>query len=159
MSREHRIRMERFHVTSRRPCWCPWTKERQPYWCPQLIVRELNSILMQTFSFVLVKNVLIDHVSENALYVGSPSFRKIRGGLFFFNLPYTISWQVPSWIKSLEKSHNKVFERQRNSSPRHLPPWVKPTYYWGSMSPVQGEEGIPPHPFRAAQIPAIVCCA
>jgi len=35
--------------------------------CPQLILRELNSIPMQTFSFVLVENMLTDHVSENAL--------------------------------------------------------------------------------------------
>lgn len=35
------IPIECFHVTSGRLCWCP-----------QLILRELNPILMQTFSFV-----------------------------------------------------------------------------------------------------------
>ena len=33
-----------------------------------------------------------------------------------------------------------LFERQRNSNPRHLPLLVTPTYYWGSKNPVQGEE-------------------
>ena len=44
-----------FHVTSRRPCRCPSTKERRPCWCPQLILQELNSILMRMFSSVLVE--------------------------------------------------------------------------------------------------------
>ena len=26
-------RIERFHMTSRRPCWCTKTKERRSYWC------------------------------------------------------------------------------------------------------------------------------
>lgn len=39
-----------------------------------------------------------------------------------------------------------LFERQRNSNPRHLPPWVTPKYYWYSKKPVQGEEGVPPTP-------------
>ena len=39
-------------ITLRRPCWCPKTKERKPYWFPQLILRELNSNLMQTFPAV-----------------------------------------------------------------------------------------------------------
>ena len=38
-----------------------------PCWCPQLILQELNSMLMQTFSFILTGK---DHVSENTL---SPS--------------------------------------------------------------------------------------
>ena len=37
-------------MTSRRPYWCPQTKERRPCWCPQLFLRELIFILMQTFS-------------------------------------------------------------------------------------------------------------
>ena len=36
----------------------------QPCWCPQLILWELNSIFTQICYFVLVENVLIDHVSE-----------------------------------------------------------------------------------------------
>ena len=46
-----------------------------------------------------------------------------------------------------------LFERQINSSPRHLPPWVKPTYYWGSKNPVQGEEGKKEYP------PPLPCCS
>ena len=40
-----------FSVTSRRPCWCPYTKERRPCWCSQLVLSELNSIVVQPFSF------------------------------------------------------------------------------------------------------------
>ena len=50
-----------------RPCWCPQTKKRQPCWCSQLIFWELNSILMQTLPFVWLKNMLINHVSENTI--------------------------------------------------------------------------------------------
>ena len=41
-----------FHMTSRRPYWCPKTMKRQPCWCPKTILWELNSFLMQTLSFV-----------------------------------------------------------------------------------------------------------
>ena len=44
--------MECFHMTSRRPCWCPKTMKRRPCWCPKPILWELNSFLMQTISFV-----------------------------------------------------------------------------------------------------------
>ena len=47
--------IEYFHVTSRPPCWCPQTKERRTCWCPQLVLWELNSILILTFSFALVE--------------------------------------------------------------------------------------------------------
>ena len=41
-----------FHMTSRRPYWCPKTKKRRPCWCPKPVLLELNSFLMQTLSFV-----------------------------------------------------------------------------------------------------------
>ena len=44
--------IECFHMTSRRPYWCPKTMKRRPCWCPKLILWELNSFLMQTLSFV-----------------------------------------------------------------------------------------------------------
>ena len=44
--------IECFHMTSRRPYWCPKTMKRQPCWCPKPILWELNSFLMQTLSFV-----------------------------------------------------------------------------------------------------------
>ena len=44
-----------FYMTSRPPCWCPQTKKRRPCWCPDPILRELNSVIMQTFSFVFVE--------------------------------------------------------------------------------------------------------
>ena len=46
--------IECFHMTSQRPCWCSKTKEWRPWWCTKLILRELNSILMQILSFVSV---------------------------------------------------------------------------------------------------------
>ena len=46
--------IERFHMTSRRPCWCSKTKEWWPCWCTKLILWELNSIFMQILSFVSV---------------------------------------------------------------------------------------------------------
>ena len=44
--------IECFHMTSRRPYWCPKTMKRRPCWCPKLILWELNSFLTQTHSFV-----------------------------------------------------------------------------------------------------------
>ena len=55
--------IECFHMTSRRPywcpttmkrrpCWCPTTRKRRPCWCPTPILWELNSFPMQTLSIV-----------------------------------------------------------------------------------------------------------
>ena len=44
--------IESFHMTSRRPFWCPKTMKRRPCWCSKPILWELNSFLMQTLSFV-----------------------------------------------------------------------------------------------------------
>ena len=44
--------IECFHMTSRRPYWCPKTMKRRPCWCPKPTLWELNSFLMQTLSFV-----------------------------------------------------------------------------------------------------------
>ena len=44
--------IECFHMTSRRPYWCPKTMKRRPCWCPKPVLWELNSFLMQTRSFV-----------------------------------------------------------------------------------------------------------
>ena len=44
--------IECFHMTSRRPYWCPKTMKRPPCWCPKPILWEFNSFLMQTLSFV-----------------------------------------------------------------------------------------------------------
>ena len=46
--------IECFHMTSRRPYWCPKTIKRRPCWCPKPVLWELNSFLMQTLSFVLI---------------------------------------------------------------------------------------------------------
>ena len=43
--------IECFHVTSRRPYWCPKTMKRRPCWCPKPVLWELNSFLMRTLSF------------------------------------------------------------------------------------------------------------
>ena len=47
-----KVVMECFHMTSRRPYWCPKTMKRRPCWCPKPVLWELNSFLMQTLSFV-----------------------------------------------------------------------------------------------------------
>ena len=44
--------MECFHITSRRPYWCPKTMSRRPCWCSKLVLLELNSFLVETLSFV-----------------------------------------------------------------------------------------------------------
>ena len=44
--------IECFHMTSRRPYWCPKTTKRRPCWCPKPVLWEFNSFLMQTLSFV-----------------------------------------------------------------------------------------------------------
>ena len=44
--------IECFHMTSRRPYWCPKTMKLRPCWCPKPVLWELNSFLMQTLSFV-----------------------------------------------------------------------------------------------------------
>ena len=38
--------------------------KRPPCWSPYPILWELNSIVMQTFSLFLLRNVAVDHVSE-----------------------------------------------------------------------------------------------
>ena len=43
---------ECFHMTSRRPYWCPKTMKRRPCWCPKPVLWELNSFLTQALSFV-----------------------------------------------------------------------------------------------------------
>ena len=57
--------IECFHMTSRRPYWCPKTMKRWPCWCTELILWELNSFLMQTLSFAPMNCIDADHVSEN----------------------------------------------------------------------------------------------
>ena len=57
-----------FHMTSRWPYWCPKTMKRRPCWCPKPVLLELNSLLMQTLSFVPINCIDAGHVSENILY-------------------------------------------------------------------------------------------
>ena len=42
-----KLPIECFHMTSRRPYWCPKTMKRRPCWCPKPILWELYSCLMQ----------------------------------------------------------------------------------------------------------------
>ena len=44
--------IECFHMTSRRPYWCPKTMKRRRSWCSKPVLWALNSFLMQTLSFV-----------------------------------------------------------------------------------------------------------
>ena len=69
--------IECFHMTSRRPYWCPRTMKRRPCWCPKPVLWELNSFLMQTLSFVPInlhrcwprewkRSIYIGHLASNA---------------------------------------------------------------------------------------------
>ena len=40
-----------FHMTSRRPYWCPKTMKRRPCLCPKLVLWELNSFLSYANAF------------------------------------------------------------------------------------------------------------
>ena len=70
-----------FHITSRRPYWCPKTIKRRPCWCPKPVLWELNSFL-KCKRFLLFQDICIDagHVSENTLLQHSEYFR--------FKLPF-----------------------------------------------------------------------
>ena len=46
--------IEGFHMTSRRPYWCPKTMKPRPCRCPKQVLWELNSFVMQMLSFVLI---------------------------------------------------------------------------------------------------------
>ena len=46
--------IEYFHMTSRRPYWCPKTMKRRPCWSSKPVLWELSSFLMQTLSFVSI---------------------------------------------------------------------------------------------------------
>ena len=48
----YEVPIECFHMTSRRPYWCPKTMKRRPCWCPKPILWEFNSFLMQMLSVV-----------------------------------------------------------------------------------------------------------
>ena len=45
---------DRFHMTSRRPCWCSKTMKRRPYWCSNT-----NRVGIGLFSYV--ENFLCSH--------------------------------------------------------------------------------------------------
>ena len=46
--------IECFHMTSRRPYWCPKTMKRRPCWSPKSVLWELSSFLTQMLSFVSI---------------------------------------------------------------------------------------------------------
>ena len=46
--------IECFHMTSRRPYWCPKTMKQRPCCCLKPVPWELNSFLTQTLSFVTI---------------------------------------------------------------------------------------------------------
>ena len=50
-----KIKIETFiYMTLCRPYWCPKTIKRQPCWYPKQVLRELNSFLMKTPTFVAI---------------------------------------------------------------------------------------------------------
>ena len=46
-----KYRSERFHMTSRQPCWCSKVMKRRPFWFLKQVLWELNSLLMWMLSF------------------------------------------------------------------------------------------------------------
>ena len=78
-----------FHMTSRPPCWCP-----------DQILWEFNSIIMQTLPFVSLKNMAVDHVSENQQFL-SPGLR------FFVLCICVIMWH--SNLNDMEITRTKRF--------------------------------------------------
>ena len=76
-------------MTSRWPCWCIWTKKERPYWYLKLILRELNSILMQTicFGLSLSQATTLYKIENNISY--SSSFPTVIHGC---DLQYRLSF-------------------------------------------------------------------
>ena len=100
--------MECFHMTSRRPYWCPKTMKRRPCWCPKPILRELNSFLMQTPSFVPInlhrrwprewKRSIAHPSGEPQLSkFGYLSIRKIWVGRWPYVRPFVRTRGQPMW--------------------------------------------------------------
>ena len=105
-----------FHMTSRRPYWCPKTIKRSPCWCPKPILWELNSFLMQTLSFVPINlqkcwprewkhsifmvcdNILLSTVEMTSKYVivklCNEIFRQqvVRGSTWVSNILTSFLW-------------------------------------------------------------------
>ena len=79
--------IECFHMMSRRPYWCPKTMKRPPCWCPKPSLRELNSFLMQTLSFVPINLHICwprewKHSIHIHLYLLKRSNYRIQGHFF-----------------------------------------------------------------------------
>ena len=55
-----------FHMTPRRPYWCPKTMTWRPSCCPKPILWELNCFLMQTLSFVEWKHSIVSDWKSQA---------------------------------------------------------------------------------------------
>ena len=95
-------------MTSRRPYWCPKTMKRRPCWCPKPILRELNSFLMQTPSFVPInlhrrwprewKRSIAHPSGEPQLSkFGHLSIRKIWVGRWPYVRPFIRTRGQPMW--------------------------------------------------------------
>ena len=77
--------IECFHLTSRRPCWCP-----------KPILWELNSFLMQTLSFVPInlhrcwprewKHSIFLHTHVNRKNLREPSSNQIKSNIYYVTI-------------------------------------------------------------------------
>ena len=64
-----------FHMTSRPPCWCPKQRKGGHVGAPTKSSGNLTLLLGKRFLLFSLKNMAVDHVSENQQYI-----------LFVFNM-------------------------------------------------------------------------
>ena len=58
-----------FHMTSRPPCWCPKQRKGGHVGAPTKSSGNLTILLCKRFLLFSLKNMAVDHVSENQQYV------------------------------------------------------------------------------------------
>ena len=67
-----------FHMTSRPPCWCPKQRKSGHIGAPTKSSGNLTLLLCKRFLLFSLKNMAVDHVSENQQYSRNPClFRNI----------------------------------------------------------------------------------
>ena len=72
-----------FHMTSRPPCWCPKQRKGGHVGAPTKSSGNLTLLLCKRFLLFSLKNMAVDHVSENQQF------------------PFTLFYSVNDWYKEL----------------------------------------------------------
>ena len=65
------VPIDRFHMTSHPPYWCPKTITRRPFWCSNLVCGSWNFFWYKNFLLWREICKAVDHVSENAFLVAA----------------------------------------------------------------------------------------